>query len=150
MILPGNMSLSLLTKLVTDWIGGNDARMVRLGTTYRVPVQPDHTSRCRVHHQQLSRDASVRDDIWIENEKLRRLVTVPPPSNFQSKNMPTDWSCVDSTTGRALTGCHLMLRKSGVATSAPVTSLASERRKKHRHSQFRCGRCAESRAGALP
>ena len=37
MILPGNMSLALLAKLVTDWIAANPARMVRLGTTYRVP-----------------------------------------------------------------------------------------------------------------
>ena len=42
-ILPGNMSLSLLTKLLTDWIGSADARVVRLGTTYRSPVVTEHT-----------------------------------------------------------------------------------------------------------
>ncbi len=37
MILPGNMSLGLLSKLVTDWIGAKGgARLVRMGTTYRV------------------------------------------------------------------------------------------------------------------
>src|ERR1700722_5971011 len=41
-ILPGNMSLGLMSKLVTDWIGPSNARLIRMGTTYRVPVQPDH------------------------------------------------------------------------------------------------------------
>src|SRR5271156_6099531 len=42
-ILPGNMSLSLLTKLLTDWIGAANARVVRPGTTYRSPVITEHT-----------------------------------------------------------------------------------------------------------
>src|ERR1700730_1227018 len=43
MITPGNMSLAILSKLVTDWAGASGARMARLGTTYRQPVVPDHT-----------------------------------------------------------------------------------------------------------
>src|ERR1700736_7093180 len=44
MITPGNMSLAILSKLVTDWIGpAGGPRMIRLGTTYRQPVIPDHT-----------------------------------------------------------------------------------------------------------
>ena len=43
MILPGNMSLGLLSKLVTDWIGSSNAWLKQMSTTYRVPVQPDHT-----------------------------------------------------------------------------------------------------------
>ena len=42
MILPGNMSLGLLSKLVTDWIGSSNAWLTQMSTTYRVPVQPDH------------------------------------------------------------------------------------------------------------
>ncbi len=42
MILPGNMSLGLLSKLVTDWIGSSNAWLKQMSTTYRVPVQPDH------------------------------------------------------------------------------------------------------------
>ncbi|HXN85369.1 MAG TPA: MaoC/PaaZ C-terminal domain-containing protein [Candidatus Binataceae bacterium] len=76
MILPGNMSLSLLTKLVTDWIGNNDARMIRLGTTYRVPVQPDHTLTLQGFITNTYPDTRQCEiDIWIENEEAERLVT---------------------------------------------------------------------------
>src|ERR1700674_3909552 len=43
MILPGNMSLGLLTRLVTDWLGASGGQLIRIGTTYCQPVQPDHT-----------------------------------------------------------------------------------------------------------
>lgn len=42
MITPGNMSLALLSKLVTDWFGSSDAKLTRVGTTYRQPVLPNH------------------------------------------------------------------------------------------------------------
>src|SRR5216683_3872097 len=42
MITPGNMSLAILSKLATDWIGSANAKMTRLGVTYRQPVLPDH------------------------------------------------------------------------------------------------------------
>jgi len=76
-ILPGNMSLGLLTKLVTDWIGGDGgARLSRIGTTYRVPVQPDRT--VMIHGFVTNTNASDRTaeiDVWIENEDAERLVT---------------------------------------------------------------------------
>jgi acyl dehydratase len=77
MILPGNMSLGLLTKLVTDWIGTQGgARMTRMGTTYRVPVLPDHTLTMHgfVTHA-TEADRTVEIDVWIENEDAERLVT---------------------------------------------------------------------------
>lgn len=76
MIMPGNMSLGLLAKLVTDWIGSSDARLVRLGTTYRVPVQPEHNLTLNgfvTHAEAGERVAEI--DVWIENEDAERLVT---------------------------------------------------------------------------
>jgi acyl dehydratase len=77
MILPGNMSLGLLSKLVADWIGPEGGgRMTRLSTTYRVPVQPDHTLTLQgfiTHTTEAERTAEI--DVWIENEDAERLVT---------------------------------------------------------------------------
>lgn len=76
MILPGNMSLGLLSKVVTDWIAGSSARLTRLSTTYRVPVQPDHTLTIQgfvTHSYPDSRQCEI--DVWIENEDAERLVT---------------------------------------------------------------------------
>jgi acyl dehydratase len=76
MILPGNMSLGLITKLVTDWIANANARLTRIGTTYRLPVQPDHTF---VLHGFITNsnpeDRTVEVDLWMENEDAERLVT---------------------------------------------------------------------------
>lgn len=75
MITPGNMSLAILSKLVTDWIGMSGARMIRLGTTYRQPVMPDHmiTLQGFVTHKN-DEDRTAEIDIWIENEDADRLV----------------------------------------------------------------------------
>ena len=77
MILPGNMSLGIMSKLVTDWIGSDGgARMIRLSTTYRVPIQPDHTLTLQgfiTHATESDRTAEI--DVWIENEDADRLVT---------------------------------------------------------------------------
>ena len=77
MIAPGNLSLAMLSRLVTDWIGGDGgARMIRLSTTYRVPVQPDHTLILQgfiTHTTEAERRAEI--DVWIENEEAERLVT---------------------------------------------------------------------------
>ena len=77
MILPGNMSLGILSKLVTDWLGADGgARLVRISTTYRVPVQPDHTLTLQgfiTHANEAERTAEI--DVWIENEDAERLVT---------------------------------------------------------------------------
>jgi acyl dehydratase len=75
MILPGNMSLGLLSRLVTDWLGTDGGRLARLGTTYRQPVQPDHTLTLQgfiTHVQPADRTAEV--DVWMENEEGERLV----------------------------------------------------------------------------
>jgi acyl dehydratase len=75
MITPGNMSLAILSKLVTDWVGASGARMVRLGTTYRQPVMPDHTIALHgfVTHKNDD-DRTAEMDVWIENEEAERLV----------------------------------------------------------------------------
>lgn len=76
MILPGNMSLALLAKLVTDWIGAGPARMIRLGTTYRIPVQPDRTLTLQGFITNTYPDTKQCEiDIWIEDEEAQRLVT---------------------------------------------------------------------------
>lgn len=75
MITPGNMSLAILSKLVTDWMGGSGARIVRMGTTYRQPVMPDHT--LTLHGFVTNKNESDRTaemDIWIESDENDRLV----------------------------------------------------------------------------
>ncbi|MGH7934223.1 MAG: MaoC/PaaZ C-terminal domain-containing protein [Candidatus Binataceae bacterium] len=75
MITPGNMSLAILSRLVTDWIGDSGARLVRLGTTYRQPVLPDHTLTLQGFvTQKNDTERSVEMDIWIESEEAERLV----------------------------------------------------------------------------
>ncbi|HVB82257.1 MAG TPA: MaoC/PaaZ C-terminal domain-containing protein [Candidatus Binataceae bacterium] len=75
MIAPGNLSLGMLSRLVTDWIGSSGARLARLGTTYRQPVQPDHTITLSgfVTHIEPG-EKRVEIDVWIENEDGERLV----------------------------------------------------------------------------
>ena len=75
MIAPGNMSLGMLSRLVTEWIGASGARLARLGTTYRQPVQPGHTLMLNgfVTHVEPA-EKRVEIDVWIENEDGERLV----------------------------------------------------------------------------
>src|ERR1700689_1248585 len=75
-ILPGNMSLGLLSKLVTDWIGTSNAWLKQMSTTYRVPVQPDHA--ITIHGfitNKNPEERTVEVDVWMENEEAERLVT---------------------------------------------------------------------------
>lgn len=75
MITPGNMSLALLSKLVTDWFGSSDAKLTRVGTTYRQPVLPNQTIVLQgfiTHTNDQERTAEM--DIWIENEEADKLV----------------------------------------------------------------------------
>ena len=75
MITPGNMSLAVLSKLVTDWIGTSGARMTRLGTTYRQPVLPDHTITLQGYLTNKNEtDRTAEMDVWLENEDGERLV----------------------------------------------------------------------------
>ena len=75
MIAPGNLSLGMLSRLVTDWIGQSGARLARLGTTYRQPVQPGHTIMLSgfVTHIEPA-EKRVEIDVWIESEDAERLV----------------------------------------------------------------------------
>ncbi|MGH7986647.1 MAG: MaoC/PaaZ C-terminal domain-containing protein [Candidatus Binataceae bacterium] len=75
MIAPGNMSLAILSRLVTDWIGHGDAKLIRLGTTYRQPVLPDHTITLQgfVTHKN-DEERTVDMDLWMESEEAERLV----------------------------------------------------------------------------
>ena len=74
-IVPGNMSLAYLVKLVTDWIGTRPATLVRLSTTYRQLVRPD--SPLTLHGVVTSAvvGGPVELDLWLENEGGERLVT---------------------------------------------------------------------------
>jgi len=86
-ILPGNMSLSLLTKLLTDWIGDSNARIVRLGTTYRSPVITEHTLTLQgfVTHTN-SEERTAETDLWIENEDGDRLVIGTATVHFPARD----------------------------------------------------------------
>ena len=68
-ILPGNMSLALLSKLVTDWIGAGNARVARMSTTYhKIMLHGFITHTTPAEH-------TAEVDVWIENEEGERLVT---------------------------------------------------------------------------
>lgn len=74
-IIPGNFSLGLLSKLVTDWLGAGAGRLQRIGTTYRAMVFPERRLALHgfvTHVEPESR--SVEIDVWIENEDNERLV----------------------------------------------------------------------------
>jgi acyl dehydratase len=85
MITPGNMSLAILSKLVTDWIGpAGGPRMIRLGTTYRQPVIPDHTIALHGFVTHKNDDERTVDiDVWLENEEAERLVIGTATVQFQ-------------------------------------------------------------------
>jgi acyl dehydratase len=74
-IIPGNFSLGLLSKLVTDWLGAGRGRLKRIGTTYRAMVFPERRLSLHgfvTHVEPESRSAEI--DVWIENEDAERLV----------------------------------------------------------------------------
>lgn len=75
MIAPGNLSLGLLSKLVTDWLGSAGGRLARIGTTYRAPLLADH--RITLHGFVTHTDAAsgrADIDLWIEDKDAERLV----------------------------------------------------------------------------
>ncbi len=75
MIIPGNFSLGLLSKLVTDWLGAGPGRLTRIGTTYRAIVLPERRLTLHGFVTHIEREArSVEIDVWIENEEAERLV----------------------------------------------------------------------------
>jgi acyl dehydratase len=83
MITPGNMSAALIGKLVTDWARPYNGRIVRIGTTYRSPVLPEHNLSLQGFITQVDRaERTAELDIWIENEDGDRLVTATATVKF--------------------------------------------------------------------
>jgi acyl dehydratase len=75
MITPGNMSMGLLSKMVTDWAPG--AVLKRLGVTFRGLVLPDRTVRLHgnvTDKQASGRDHTVELDLWLESDEGERWV----------------------------------------------------------------------------
>ena len=75
MIIPGNFSLGLLSKLVTDWLGAGPGRLSRIGTTYRAIVFPERRLALHgfvTHLESAARTVEI--DVWIENEDGERPV----------------------------------------------------------------------------
>lgn len=73
-IVPGSMSISILSRLVTDWMGA-DGRLHVLDVSFRRPVQ--HNDKLKLHA--LVTDSSEEDsgprvklDVYIENERGER------------------------------------------------------------------------------
>ncbi|HUY17894.1 MAG TPA: MaoC/PaaZ C-terminal domain-containing protein [Candidatus Binataceae bacterium] len=82
-IIPGNFSLGLLSKLVTDWLGAGPGRLKRIGTTYRAMVFPERRLLLQgfvTHLEPESR--AVEIDVWIENEDNERLVIGTATAEF--------------------------------------------------------------------
>jgi acyl dehydratase len=86
MITPGNMSAALIGKLVTDWAQRGNGRLVRLGTTYRSPVLPEHNLSLQGFVTQVDHGERTAElDIWIENEDGDRMVTATATVKFPPK-----------------------------------------------------------------
>jgi acyl dehydratase len=87
MITPGNMSAALVGKLVTDWALPAHGRLVRLGTTYRSPVLPEHNLTLHGFVTEVDHGGRTAEvDIWIENEDGDRLVTATATIQFPPKS----------------------------------------------------------------
>jgi acyl dehydratase len=83
MITPGNMSAALIGKMVTDWARPYNGRIVRIGTTYRSPVLPEHHLSLQGFITQVDHaERTAELDIWIENEDGDRLVTATATVKF--------------------------------------------------------------------
>ena len=75
MIVVANLRVSGFFRLVTDWIANANARLTRIGTTYRLPVQPDHTFVLQGFITNSNpEDRTVEVDLWMENDDAERLV----------------------------------------------------------------------------
>jgi acyl dehydratase len=86
MITPGNMSAALIGKMVTDWAQPANGRLVRIGTTYRSPVLPEHNLSLSGFVTQVDHgERTAEVDIWIENEDGDRLVTATATVKFPPK-----------------------------------------------------------------
>jgi acyl dehydratase len=87
MITPGNMSAALIGKLVTDWARPANGTLVRIGTTYRSPVLPEHNLSLHGFVTQVDHSTGTAEvDIWIENEDGDRMVTATATVKFPVKS----------------------------------------------------------------
>ena len=76
-ILPGNMSMALLSRMLTDWLP--EARLERLGVTFRGIVQPGKPLRCSgfVTDRRLTADGvELECDVILEQGGERRTTGV--------------------------------------------------------------------------
>jgi acyl dehydratase len=86
-IIPGNFSLGLLSKLVTDWLGAGPGRLKRIGTTYRAIVFPERRLSLNGFVTHVATDSrSVEIDVWIENEDAERLVIGTASAEFPASD----------------------------------------------------------------
>ena len=75
MLTPGNMTLGIMAKLVTDWLGSGSGQLARIGTTFRSFVHPG--VELTLHGFVTHTDAAARSadlDVWMEDEDGERLV----------------------------------------------------------------------------
>jgi len=76
-ILPGNMSMALLSRMLSDWLP--EARLERLGVTFRGIVQPGKPLRCSgfVTDRRLTADGvELECDVILEQGGERRTTGV--------------------------------------------------------------------------
>jgi len=76
-ILPGNMSMALLSRMLTDWLP--DARLEKLGVTFRGVVQPGKQILCSgfvTDRREGPRGVELECDLILEQNGERRITGV--------------------------------------------------------------------------
>jgi len=76
-ILPGNMSMALLSRMLTEWLP--EARLERLGVTFRGIVQPGKPLRCSgfvVDRREIADGVELECDVILEQGGERRTTGV--------------------------------------------------------------------------
>jgi len=71
MIVPGNMSMAFLSKLLTDW-AGPEGRLRRLEVNFRRMVNPGDKISCTglvIDKEEVDGEAHVKIDVAIDNER---------------------------------------------------------------------------------
>ena len=75
-IAPGNLSLALIARCLSDWAPG--ARLARLGTTFRGLAVADQAIVVRGNvvekHERAGQRATLECEVWIENGEGERVV----------------------------------------------------------------------------
>jgi acyl dehydratase len=75
-IVPGNMSMSFLSQLLTDW-AGDQGRLTKLDVNFRRMVEPGDRLECKatVTDVETTEDQNlVTLDVYIENQKAERAI----------------------------------------------------------------------------